>query len=402
MSDVDFERFTQSLGVQTSGASAATSAKRFERACVLGGDSDAWLLAAICVANDTPVKLFSAYAAELDPLRSAGGVTLRGAGPIGTVALDQSKSASIETTTVLDSAVNDSDIIFLTGPVHKLRTWAMVLAGHLRDGQVVVVLNARTFGALETRSLLRLGGSTADCTIVELQGAPWWLAASGTQLQLSKRTAPLAATLPARREHVLQGLQALIGKIQPCTSTLYSSFGDCSGVVELPALVLGGPFNPNGGPAVPDGANALPVHQNFHNLFGESHRLVASQLLDERRLVASKFGVRDLPNLELALSDYAGGVEADDSRAIPNLQQSREMLRCAVIASLLPLQSAAQLAGVAVPVTQAMTTLGSSLLDADLTAAGRWLESLGVASTSFDDCKRSLAELIDGESSGGR
>lgn len=406
MSDVDFERFAQSLDAHTAashhGGASPHRAIRFERACVLGGDRDAWLLASLCVANDTPVKLFSAYATELDPLRSAGGVTLRGAGPIGTIALDRSAGASIETTTALDSAVRDSDIIFLTGPVHKLRTWAMVLAGHLRDGQVVVVTNARTFGALETRSLLRLGGCTADCTLVELQAAPWWLRASGTQLQLSKRAAPLAATLPAGREQVLQGLEALIGNLQTCVSTLYSSFGDCSGLVELPALALGGPLNSAGGPAVPDGAKPLPVHHNFFNLLGDNHRLLIEQLLTERRQVAAKFGVRDLPTVDSVLSTFAGGTEADDSREVPSEEQANQMLRCAVIASLLPLQCAAQVAAVAVPVTQAMTTLGSALLDADLGAAGRRLESLGVRTSSFDDARRSLAQLIDGESSGGR
>ena len=87
--------------------------------------------------------------------------------------------------------------IFLTGPVHKQRTYAMVLADHLRDGQVLVLCPGRSLGALETAWSLRIGGSTADITIVEAQASPYWVHAEGAILHLTEAHPTPAATLPA-------------------------------------------------------------------------------------------------------------------------------------------------------------------------------------------------------------
>ena len=134
----------------------------YERFAVLGGGADARLLAALCLSEGAQVTLFSAYGAELDALRNSSGISLRGAGPGGTYQVDRENAPSIRTTAELDAAVSDAQVIFLTGPVHKQRTYAMVLADHLSDGQVLVLAPGRSLGALETAWLLRIGGATAD------------------------------------------------------------------------------------------------------------------------------------------------------------------------------------------------------------------------------------------------
>ena len=58
-------------------------ARAFGRVAVLGGGTDARLLAAIALSEGAEVTLFSAYGAELSAMRSAGGIALRGAGPVG-------------------------------------------------------------------------------------------------------------------------------------------------------------------------------------------------------------------------------------------------------------------------------------------------------------------------------
>ena len=143
----------------------------YDRVSVLGGGEDARLIAALSLAEGAKVSLFSAYGSELEALRSSSGVSLRGAGPVGTYQVDRT-SPSIQTTAELDASVRDADVIYLTGPVHKQRTYAMVLADHLSDGQVLVLAPGRSLGALETAWFLRIGGCTADVTIVEAQGLP--------------------------------------------------------------------------------------------------------------------------------------------------------------------------------------------------------------------------------------
>src|SRR5680860_11602 len=98
------------------------------RVTVLGAGPTGRALAAWLLAEGTPdVTLFTVYADELTALES-GSVTLRGDGPVGTF---RTGEGGIVVTSVLDAAVADADVIFITGPVFKLRTYGMVLAPYV-------------------------------------------------------------------------------------------------------------------------------------------------------------------------------------------------------------------------------------------------------------------------------
>jgi len=352
------------------------------------------MLAAIALAESAEVTLFSAYGAEIDALRDAGGIALRDAGPLGVYQIDREDAPSIRTTMELDRAVAEAEVIFLTGPIHKQRTYAMVLADHMKDGQVLVIAPARTFAALEAAWLLRVGGCTADITIVEAMGLPFWCRAEGSRLQLSPAKPVAAATLPSGRPHVLEGLKPFLPSLQSTIGTLPASFADGSGVVEVPALLLGGPLVGDGRPAVPMGGVPLPENESFRNLIGEKHRTVIDDLARERANVASAFGVRDLPTADDWIDRYAGAPKGHGSRPIPTAAEATSLLRDGTIGSLVPLASAARVAGQAVPVTDAMITLASSVLDADIASAGRKLETIGIGPGDVEDVRRSIDRLV--------
>ena len=69
----------------------------------------------------------------------------------------------------------------------------------------------------------------------------------------------------------------------------------------------------------------------------------------------------------------------------------------AVIGSLVPLTSAARLAGVAVPATQAMIQIARASLGGDLLNAGRRLEAIGIAAGNLDEARRSLEMRAKGD-----
>ena len=208
---------------------APMTARVFQRIAVLGGGTDARLLAALALSEGADVSLFSAYGSELQALRSGGGISLRGAGPVGSYQVDTDAAPSVRTTAELDAAVADAEVIFLTGPVHKQRTYAMVLADHLSDGQVLVLAPGRSMGALETRWLLQIGGCRADVTLVEAGGLPFWVETSGATLNLSAAAPIPVATLPAGRTDVLDGLTPYLANIAPQVCTIHSGFADGSG-----------------------------------------------------------------------------------------------------------------------------------------------------------------------------
>ncbi len=406
MSTGDFGKFADAVAGRPSQASRSQASLSdetpvFRKVAVLGGGGDARLLAALCLSEGADVTLFSAYGAELDAIRTAGGVTIRGEGPVGTYQVDQSGLPAIATTAELDRAVAGAELIFLTGPVHKQRTYAMVLADHLSDGQVLVLAPGRSLGAVEAAWLLRVGGCRADVTLIEAQGLPYWTRAAGATLHLTACAPVPAAALPSDRVGAVEGLKRFLPNLVAMPSVVQSGFADGSGLVEVPALMLGGPVCPDGGQAIPEGATPLPERDTFRALIGARHGDVIAALAQERRAVASRFGVRDLPDDQGWIDTYAGADVGPMSRPVPDIGHAVAYVRCAVVGSLVPLMSAAALAGVAVPATGAMVTLASAALGGDLANAGRRLDGIGVTAQSIDDARRAMDQIASGQLVGG-
>lgn len=395
MSGNAFEEFANAMASESS-LQPAVAARRFGSVAVLGGGADARLIAALCLAEGASVSLFSAYGEELDALRSRGGITIRGAGPVGTYQVDREGIPSIATTGELDRAVKGADAIFLTGPVHKQRTYAMVLADHLSDGQALILAPGRTLGAAEAAWLLRVGGCAADYTIIEVQNLPFWVSEAGNTLNLSQAASVAAATLPAGRMSELNALSAFFANLEPATSTVHSGFSDGSALVEIPALLIGGPAAVDAMPAVPEGAKPIAENATFRALIGERHRKIIARLAQERRAVASRFGVRGLPSDEDWIDKHAGAARGEGSRTVPGEREALALVRCGTIGSLVPLQSAARVAGIDVPATAAMITLASTVLDADIQSAGRRLSNIGILPDQIEDARRVLDAIAGG------
>ncbi len=395
MSTGEFEQFAAAVSRSRPDRPLATM-PHYRKIAILGGDAEARMLAAVALAAGLEVSLFSAYGSELAALRSRGAITLRGAGPIGSFHVDQSSGPSIQTSAELDTAINAAEVIILTGPVHKQRTYAMVLADHLHEGQVVVLPNARTFGCVEVAWLLRIGGCQAAVTLVDIPGLPFWVNEQNGALHLARRSAVAAACLPAQNKAVLSGLAAIFPNLTAVHSALHSGFHDGSSVVDAPALLLGGCALPSGGPEVPYGGVALAQNHNFRNLLGDGHISLITALWQERCRIAQAYGVRDLAAVETLLDQYAGTAQGEGMRAVPSVAESHAMLRSAIIGSLAPLVSAAALAGIATPLTQSMIQLGSALLDGDLQSAGRRLDNIGIQADNIDDARSAIERIVSG------
>jgi hypothetical protein len=389
MSASGFENFAEAVASR-SRQPAPVALPSLGKVTVLGGGPDARMLAALCLAEGAEVTLFSAYGAEIEALTSAGGISLRGHGPTGTFQINQPAIPSVRTTAELDRAVRDAELIFLTGPVHKQRTYAMVLAEHVRDRQVLVVAPGRSLGAVEAAWLLRVGGCKADVTLVEVQGLPYWHRASGAALDLTACGPASASTLPSNRAGVLEALKRYLPNIAAAPSPVHSGFADGSGLVEVPALVLGGPAVPSGRKPLPLGGVPLPQNESFRVLIGAGHLAVMQEMAQERRKVAARFGVRDLPSLEEWLDIHAGTTEAAKARPIPSPAEATAIVRCATIGSLVPLASAARVAGIEAPATDAMIALVSALLGSDIASAGRRLETIGVTAANVDAARQTI------------
>ena len=400
----DFEKFTQAVQSRSNPAAPDLSPMAYQRVCVLGGGVEGRVLAALALAENLEVVLFSAYGAELDRLRQDGSVTLRGEGPVGTFPVDQSAGPSIVTTAQLDHAVSEADVIFLTGPVHKQKTYAMVLADHLVDGQVLVVAPARTFAALEVSWLLKTGGCKSRVSIVELSQLPYWIHAEHKHWHLSAVASIDGAGFPDGRMDRVNGLSPIFGPLQAKNSTINSAFNDASGVIEAVAIMFGGSLIAEPNQTLPIGAIPLEERKTFHSLIdGVQSQNLIKAALDERRQVAKRYGVRDLPDDETWVSVQSGRPAGRGARPIPSLSEARTMLRCAVSGSLVPLQSAARHMKLTTPITDSLIHLAGASLSFDLTAGGRRMDTMGLgqwADADPGEIRKRVAAVSRGRSDG--
>ena len=364
------------------------------RVTVLGAGVEGRALAAWLLAEGTPdVNLFTVYADEL-ALLAAGSVTLRGDGPIGTF---RTGDGGIQVTSVLDAAVADSDVLFVTGPVFKLRTYGMVLAPYLNEKQALVVCPAQTFGGLEVDWWLAAGGRTDASVMIEIGSVPFDCEPIAGALHLHRRPGVAVGVRPAHRTGILDWLQGIFPDLERRSTILHASFADGSGLVEVPALVVGGPAVEGGGRPLLPGAVPLTAG-TFRQLLTPRIAEIVTALAEERRIVATHFGVRDLPTTEEWVDQVAGGEAPSDSRPVPDADQATAIVRQGVLGSLVPLSSAARLAGVAVPATQSMIQVVATLLGADLASAGRRLENLGFADAEADDVRRTVGVMRGSDS----
>ena len=144
------------------------------------------------------------------------------------------------------------------------------------------------------------------------------------------------------------------------------------------------------------GGVPLEAQNTFRNLIGEHHRSAMRAMAEERRAVAARWGVRTLPENAEWYNLNTGAESGEGARPVPTGQQASDMVRCAVIGSLVPLVSAASIAKVDVPVTEAMISLACAILGGDLLNAGRRLESIGIPANNLDDARRALENIAAG------
>ena len=93
---------------------------------------------------------------------------------------------------------------------------------------------------------------------------------------------------------------------------------------------------------------------------------------------------------------YAGSTSGEGARPVPTTSECPAILRDGVMGSLMPLISAAGVAGVDAPVTQSMVTLAETILGDTVATAGRRLETIGITSQNIDEARRRFDAILSG------
>jgi len=373
------------------------------RVAVLGAGPVGQLLACEALAAGLEVRLFSAFARELTALRDRGSITVRGAHLVGSYAVADApaRTPAVVLSPSIDAAVDGADVVLVATPASAHATYAGLLSSSLRDGQVLLLVPGRFLGSVEVSLALHRHRCAADVTIGELSAAPYVVSASGPAdkqavitVHAVARTLGLA-TLPApAAPAVVARLAPLLPMLHAAESVLEPSFGSVSALVTVPAVLL------NTAQLESASADARRQPPLLRDLLTPGLATTVVEAMDrERRSVAFQYGVRDLEPLTTTVAATYGGEGEDLSAVIRSVEGFDDLplqrdhgphVVDEVSTSLVPLASAAEMAGVPTPTTDAVVGLASALAGADLRRQGRTLASLGLAGQRPPDLRRTL------------
>ena len=396
MSDSTFRAVLE--GLQQRPSSVGESPTRPTSVAVLGAGPVGLLLACEALAAGLDVRLTSLYGQELQVLREAGAITVRGVHLVGSYAIGGAgrQGPAIDVVDSIDQAVKHVDLIMLAAPALSHSTYAGVLAPVLADGQTVLLVPGRFLGVVEFAETLAAHMASADVTLSEVAHPPYLATGDGAAvsvLGLAKSlpcsTLPVdaSATLCARLESILPMLCAT-------DSPLDTAFAAITGVLNVAPLAVNA--------SVLDAGDEV----RLADLVTQGLSGTIMKALDiERREVGFNFGVRDLVPaatwLRAAFGAESDQIEDPDlHNALTDLDAFDDVrigwdggprLTDDVANVLVPLASAGRVAGVSTPITDMIITLASVLVGSDLSAQGRTLGRVGLGNHPPSELRRHLA-----------
>lgn len=323
------------------------------RVAVLGAGPVGQALSCQCLAAGCEVALYTAFESERDQLAATGAITVRGDHLAGSyrLAAAGSREPAIALKAGIDDALSEADALLVATPAVAHSTYAGLLAGRVDAEQLLALVPARRFGAVEVARALRRFGTRPLPTVVELAAPPYRVASPAPgALEIAVATPEVAAAaIPNRAtDAAVARLRTILPMVIPARGVLDTTFSDLSGVLDAPPALLREPA------------------------------AVVRKVDEERRRVAFAYGVRDLAPLP----------HSDDPP--PPLPVGDPRVHDALCCSLVPLVSAGEVAGLPTRAAAALVDLGSALSGLDYLRHGRTLASLGLDRFEPEEIRRAL------------
>lgn len=398
MVDSDFHAVVETLMRPQTRADGP--AKTVETAAVLGAGPLGRLLACAFLAAGTRVRLFSAFGADLDPLREQGAITVRGAELSGTyrVAERAQREPAIELAANVDTAVRDADVVLIAAPAWTHDIHAGLLAGQLRAGQAVVLAPGRFLGSVAFARILRRQQAVASVPIAELDTPPYLVSQRKGVLHVHGVAGQVTcAALPAAdAEPLVDGLRAVLPNVTAAPSVLDAAFSGTTALLRaIPVLLAASEV---------ERAHTESRPVLLRDLITPGLATSVLRRVDaERRRVAFRYGVRDVPSVADQVAAAFGGGGADlaavvrssetfDELTVPTGPGGGPHVAEEVPYGLIPLASAGRAAGVPTPVTDSLVGLASALAGADFVRDGRTMAALALDGVAPEELRR----LLDG------
>lgn len=360
-----------------------------KRVAVLGRGNGSFAMASDLSLQGFQVTLWSEPFDELKKIQKTH--TIKVSGP-----LVQGEAKIHRITDDIEGAVQEADLICAPIPAFTQPSIAKRLSPFLKDGQVIF-LSPGTFGSYVMYRALRDRGCQKDIAIAETGTLPYLTRKiSPEECRIVVRACHLPTGIfPARKtEEASAKIKIFFPSVHPVEDALSAALLNAGPVIHPPLIVL------NTGPV----ESPLPYDIHNEGTTPGIRRTIA--LLDQERIaVREAFGYR--PN-HYPLEDYyndTGSKEwmyPKESKKLlmsshlwhEKIDYSHRYVREDIAYGLAFLISAAQYAGVDVPIARSLITLAGVIAGTDFMKRGRTLDSLGFSGTSAATLKEILSDGI--------
>ncbi|MGC9346501.1 MAG: NAD/NADP octopine/nopaline dehydrogenase family protein [Anaerolineae bacterium] len=351
---------------------------------VIGAGHGGKSMAADLAIKGFPVTLYNRTEANIAAIQLRGGVELT------TEDGRHHFARLVKTTTDMDEAVREADLIMVVIPASGHRDVALQIATCLQENQTVLLNPGRTGGALEFLAGIREAGCTTRPIICEAETFLFAARSMGpaeARIFRTKFSVPVAAMPADRTDEALAVIQQGYPQFIPAPNVLYTSLNNM-GAIFHPALSL---LN----------AGWIECTRGDFEFYMDGVTPATARVLEaldrERVTVAAALGIRAQTAQEwLARAYHATGGSLHEAmhanvgysgiKAPPQLQHRYifEDIPC----SLVPITQFGHQYGVETDTMHAMIRLANVVHGKDYWREGRTLRRLGVEGMSVAELHR--------------
>ena len=295
-------------------------------------------------------------------------------------------------TTDLAEAVEGAQVIIVCTWGTEHARVASDLAPLLVDGQLILLVQGNSGGALVVRNALKLAGCGADVDVAEFDGYPYMMTvlAPDSVLLTTNKEELLVAALPAsRNDAVMEVIGDAFPMARPAPNILHLAFHR-AGLLHVPAMVTNVGF--------------VESDRDYHHYTdGMTPSVVrlAEALDAERIAVAQAYGITTEPLDDWLSNTYSvreeSLYETIQLLAVTHYQYCprpfsldyrflSQDLSCISVTTA----SLGDVAGVDTPITDSIITMSGALTGTDYWKTGRNLENLGLAGKTVNQIQSAV------------
>ena len=357
---------------------------------IIGAGSGGVYLAAHLGLRGAKLRLTDLDHTRLTAIRAHGGLDVETGG--GTTLVP------VEVTPDLAASVSGADVISVcTGGTFQERV-ACGLASLLRDGQIVLLIQGNTGGALTFRRALDAAGCHAAVDIAEMDNYPYscWRP-SPTQIKpiVSKQGLQIAAFPGNRTPAVFAKLGPLFPGSVSAPTIASTSFMNANAMLHVANCVANAGKIDRGEAYKFYAEGVTPAVARLYQAINAERVAVAAALGAEVPTLedwfAKTYGVRGvtLPETcQLLTTNSDGPYQATGT---PSAWTHKYIVEDVPV-GLMPMRALGAAVGVPTPAIDAVITLAQILADSDFAADARTLDRMGLAGMGAAQIKQTLAE----------